>query len=237
MTKILRVLLALEAGLLLPVMLGRLQTPCARLDRPLVTQTLEDVDKWLGFDWLAYSTALKGCWLSAPTEAAYLAYTPLMLSALVALSVLDWPRAVRFYMAVTFSLLFTLLLFALFPADNAAGAHAILVPWSIDLFAARAGVGSGPEIVSFPSMHVAGGIVLVWAGWPTRVRWPLLLLQLLAFSGVPVWGEHFLVDCLAGAAVGLVSVILVRRTSCKFLFSGLRRYRTSAAATRRSSGS
>ena len=205
---LIRVLVALQAAMLLPPALAPLQAAAARLARPLVTQTLVDADHRLGFDWVAYSTWLHASWLSDPTRWAYLAYAPLMAATLVGLAVVDWRRAVRFYGAVGAALLAAFAVFATWPADNAAGAHGVLCPWSIDLFAARVGAPGGHIIISFPSMHIAGGIALVWAVWPARARWPMVAVQALSFIGTPVWGFHFLADCIAGTALGLAAVAL-----------------------------
>ena len=112
---LIRVLVALQAAMLLPPALAPLQAAAARLDRPLVTQTLVDADHRLGFDWVAYSTWLHASWLSDPTRWAYLAYAPLMAATLVGLAVVDWRRAVRFYGAVGAALLAAFAVFATSP--------------------------------------------------------------------------------------------------------------------------
>jgi membrane-associated phospholipid phosphatase len=58
-------------------------------------------------------------------------------------------------------------------------------------------------IVTFPSMHAADAVILVCAFyWLGRWAIPLVLLNLLMFASALVVGGHYLIDLLAGGAVG-----------------------------------
>jgi len=63
---------------------------------------------------------------------------------------------------------------------------------------------------AIPSMHIAWdlliGMALVWCAGLASVRWLGALLPFAMFVAVVVTGNHYLVDGLAGAAVGLVGL-------------------------------
>lgn len=62
-------------------------------------------------------------------------------------------------------------------------------------------------IVSMPSFHAGGAVILTSAFWRFRLlRWPFALLNLLvALSAIPI-GSHYVIDVVAGLAVGLLAV-------------------------------
>lgn len=66
-------------------------------------------------------------------------------------------------------------------------------------------------IVAMPSFHASAALILAWGFWSSRwLRWPFLLLNLaMLVSSVPI-GGHYLVDVLAGLAVGELAILLVR---------------------------
>ena len=71
-----------------------------------------------------------------------------------------------------------------------------------------------PELVtgfiSFPSYHATAAAIFSWAMWPTRARWPVLLLNSCMAISAMLVGAHYLVDILAGLGVGAISVMLAR---------------------------
>ena len=66
-------------------------------------------------------------------------------------------------------------------------------------------------IVSLPSYHAASAVVIAWGAWSTPLRWPLFALNIVMALSAVVVGNHYLVDILAGMAVGAVALQL---TSC-----------------------
>ena len=67
-------------------------------------------------------------------------------------------------------------------------------------------------LITFPSFHVAGGIIVTWAF--RRYRWMLLLLLILntlMVTSTVLLGPHYAVDIIASAAVFAVSVWIYHR--------------------------
>lgn len=63
-------------------------------------------------------------------------------------------------------------------------------------------------LVVFPSIHVAAGILFIWATWSLRwIRWPSLVLNLLMILSALSHGGHYLSAIVAGCALS-VGVIL-----------------------------
>lgn len=70
-----------------------------------------------------------------------------------------------------------------------------------------------PGLVTFPSFHTAGGIVIAVAFLGTRVFWLAAGYATLMIAATPVFGAHYLVDLLAGAVVAMSVVGMLLRTS------------------------
>lgn len=62
-------------------------------------------------------------------------------------------------------------------------------------------------MITMPSFHAGGAVILAWAFWRFQfLRWPFLLLNILvALSAVPI-GSHYVIDIVAGSAVGAFAV-------------------------------
>jgi membrane-associated phospholipid phosphatase len=78
-------------------------------------------------------------------------------------------------------------------------------------------------IVAMPSFHASAALILGWGFWSSRqLRWPFLLLNLgMLVSSVPI-GGHYIVDVLAGAAVGGLAILLVRTHAMRVTGDGIR---------------
>ena len=69
-------------------------------------------------------------------------------------------------------------------------------------------------IITFPSYHAGLATVTCWGFWRsgvTALRWGGCSLALLTIAATPVDGGHYLVDVLAGVAIGALSVAVARR--------------------------
>ncbi len=77
-------------------------------------------------------------------------------------------------------------------------------------------------IVAMPSFHASAALILGWGFWSSRLlRWPFLLLNLaMLVSSVPI-GGHYIVDVLAGAAVGWFAILLVRAHAARVTRAGV----------------
>lgn len=63
-------------------------------------------------------------------------------------------------------------------------------------------------IITFPSFHAAGAVVLGWAGSKIRLVGPLFVgLNVLMFGSALVGGGHYLVDLVAGGLIGIAGIV------------------------------
>jgi membrane-associated phospholipid phosphatase len=78
-------------------------------------------------------------------------------------------------------------------------------------------------IVAMPSFHASAALILGWGFWSSRqLRWPFLLLNLgMLVSSVPI-GGHYIVDVLAGAALGWLAILLVWAHAARVIRAGVR---------------
>jgi membrane-associated phospholipid phosphatase len=68
------------------------------------------------------------------------------------------------------------------------------------------GSGTLEGIVAMPSFHASAAVILAWALWATRLRWPFLILNaVMLVSAVPI-GGHYVVDVIAGAALAFFAI-------------------------------
>ncbi|MGX5831690.1 phosphatase PAP2 family protein [Mesorhizobium sp. 43Arga] len=202
--------------------------------RPLVDEKLATLDAMLGFNWVSFLAASNqsAVWSSALfwTYHALGPQVPIVL--LVHLMRQRQDRVFEFIALMAVSSLFTGPLMAIFPA---AGAYAFYKPapelfsnltaqagmWHYStLLSLRSGapyeliVSNAEGLVTFPSFHTALGILVVYALRDIRPLFvaALIVNAIMIVSTLPEGGHH-LVDVIVGAAIGLLSVAIVRRLS------------------------
>jgi membrane-associated phospholipid phosphatase len=67
-------------------------------------------------------------------------------------------------------------------------------------------------LISFPSFHTAGAILIVWTLWPISVlRFMLMPLNFLLIASTPLCGAHYVIDIIGGAAVAFASILVTSR--------------------------
>jgi len=79
--------------------------------------------------------------------------------------------------------------------------------------------------VTFPSFHTAMALTYIWGFRNTGpIGWGATLLNIVMLCAIPWIGGHYLVDMIAGAAVMLVSLAIVKGASIlwKYRISGER---------------
>ena len=186
---------------------------------------LAHLDKMLGFDWLAYKALLE----SSPTFVEILrecygsivVQNMLVPTALIIFGRLGWARV--FMNCYALGGIATIVIAMLFPAIDATAIHvfdvfttgasstgALLTDEYLKL---RAGVIRTLDfdtllgIVSFPSFHTYLGLLYLFAAWPLRKLFVLLLpVNLLLIVATPKFGMHYLVDVVGG---GLMAALIM----------------------------
>ena len=193
---------------------------------PLADSRLAQVDRLLGFDWVAFVTFFR----ESPTalQFASVLYMSFMWQAAAILIILFAMglegRAWRFVTAAAIALLITVAIYPFAPAVGAfvhfgirSGDYPNLntqTPWSFApaIYAMKSGtklitwklmVG----YISFPSYHAASALLFTWAAWPLRhARWFFLFINVGMAASAMIIGAHYLIDLVAGALVALIAL-------------------------------
>lgn len=204
----------------------------ATLGFPLQDAALYRADNALGFDWLAYAKAVDQLpALGMLFNIAYKSFTVQLLVVPLLLSFLGRGQVARsMVLATILAGAVTTLISGVVPA-MAMFVHLGLGPADFpnlplsgafvhvdDMPALRAGtpfelhLGAAVGIVTFPSFHAAGGLLLLLAGLSHPVlRWPLVILNLALIAATPIDGGHYFVDVGAGLALASLCHLLARR--------------------------
>ena len=210
--------LAIALLLLLAAIMTPAQYAAAALNRPLIDSALAEADGWLGVDVSIFATWTRGHpWISAALHWGYftLLWQFALLIPLLAI-VRDDDALAEYVFSFHFCSLVTVVSFALFPAASAFQ----YLDFQSTLPQARFihhfnGVRSGQitqlvfgqmeGLVSMPSFHVAGALMVTWA--MRRHLWlfiPLVAVNALLCAATFLSGAHYLVD--TAAAFGLVAL-------------------------------
>ena len=203
---------------------------------PFVDDALARADALLfGRDTWSTILAISRGW---PTMMKYLsaAYETLNLQPIILIPALLWvgagERLRTFTTAWMVSLTITLFVAPLFPAQ-AAYLHFGIAQSSVPgiaspvawehiqyLSALRSGelrtIGMDTlyGIVTFPSFHAAGAIMLGWGFYGCKpMRWPMIGLNIAVFISAIFIGGHYLVDLVAGTIIAITSLGIAARVS------------------------
>lgn len=184
---------------------------------PMRDDTLEYIDSLLGYDWHVVSG-----WLSNhPALDKFLLCTYNSLDLQIFLTVLLGSALHPGYYNIEFIALFlvsiviTALTFTFVPVFGMFGkAHVDTFTRLLDIRA-----GGSPmtysrtaSLINFPSYHTALAILIPYSA--RHWRWlliPTLLINIVMLAATSPEGGHYLADILAGAAVAMMSILVVRR--------------------------
>jgi membrane-associated phospholipid phosphatase len=185
---------------------------------PLQDGLLEQLDRVVGFDWLAWHDAL----LNQPILDWLFPIAYYSLESQAALSIIYFTasnRTVRIgelLLLMGATSLVTVLISAIWPALGPFPEH---FPYLPDLLALRAG---GPwhfnlftmqGIVTMPSYHTVMAVLFTYAFRGTGlIGYGIAALNVVMLLSIPPIGGHYLVDMLAGGALAL-GAIAVQRAS------------------------
>ena len=227
--------MAIMTGFAIVMLLGCMML--AGTARPLADHSLIAIDRALGFDWLAFHMLLRGnevFFQCANVVYRALHWQPLLLVILLAY----FGRILQLWVFVTAWVIAVIITVMIFPFTPALGGflHYGITPddvrglwipgvweWYDVMQPVREGTlrGLGANsvagIVTFPSLHAAGAMVLAYGFWQFRwLKWPMLVLNIGVFLSSIVVGGHYLVDVIAGALIAILAIwlsLLVTRQS------------------------
>jgi hypothetical protein len=199
---------------------------------PLWDATFAAWDRALGLDWMAYAAAVdRHGWLARAGGLAYDSFEFQILATLLVLGFTGHLRELeRFCTAFALAAVAVVLVSGLMPALGvypglgiAPGRFSEITPRDVYTSAAvvtelRHGGLKGFAlddiygVIAFPSFHTAGGVLVAASLWRVSwARWPALALDAAMIAATPVFGGHYMVDVLAGAAVALAAMAAARR--------------------------
>lgn len=202
------------------------------LSLPFVDDRLIAWDKAFGFNWLAYFQWVHDRPLvSEVLDLAYTSLTPFSVAALVMLILIGHLRRARFFLETFFvTAIISIVIGCLAPAE-AAVVRLIEDMAEFPNFEAAPGTyhmahfehlraQEGPillslmhlpGLVTIPSFHTAAGVLAAVAFWGTLLRWPVMIYTAIMIAATPIFGSHYFVDLIAGAAVALAVIAVVIR--------------------------
>jgi hypothetical protein len=188
---------------------------------PLQDETMERLDRAIGFDWSAWRNVL----LDRPTPYRLLVVAYNTLFSQFLLVIIYFCKRDRFARIEELMLLMaatlapTVLISAIWPALGPFAVHSGDLAYLRDLLALRAG---GPwhfdslamqGIVTMPSYHTVLAVLFTYAFRRTGlVGYGIATLNLAMLLSIPPIGGHYLVDVLAGGAVALGAIAVQRAT-------------------------
>ena len=205
-----------------------LQYPMIALGGPLADRGLLAADKLLGFDWATFTRFFAHRTTDVTLVISYELFRVQGALVIVYLCVTGQSnRAWQLLTAAIGSLLIAVLLLALFAADGSfvgCGLRLDDLPFHAKFCAygpVIIGIKSGAihmidpslyyGLVSLPSFHVAGGVMLIWAVWHRPwLRWPSLALNFLMGIASIVIGGHYLVDVIGGVLLAYLAIVTVK---------------------------
>ena len=210
--------------LLLTVTVGSLSYAAAALNRPLWDEVLTAWDQRLGFHWPDWLHLLNDHPnVHAVLAVAYRSMIPQFFLALVALVAVRNYRGTDLFL-VAFALsawvcvsvsalmpaLSPLVHFGVTPAEYPNITLAVPLEFASQVQALREGtlhiteLSGAQGLVTFPSFHTSSAVILMLAFWQVPyIRWPGLAANAVMLLSIPVEGSHYIVDVIAGIAVGL----------------------------------
>jgi hypothetical protein len=191
----------------------------AALNMPLQDAALFRIDAALGFDWFGWSR-----WLTAhpalrtALELVYQTFVPQIIGSVLYFAHLH--RSDRNRELLWAGMISLIVTAALAGAMPALGPFVPGAPpsWTVALIAVRDGAvsrfvfGDLQGVIAMPSFHAVVAIVLIYAHRGlARSFYPIVALNLLMLLSAPSQGHHFLIDVIAGVAVAVLTISLLRQ--------------------------
>ena len=201
------------------------QYAAVALRRPLIDPQLAAADRALGIN-----VATLAQWTTAHPRVtiglalAYVSFLPQLFLPIVVLGLVFREREAlwEFVFHYHFCLLATLVALALFPAACAFQYYGIASAFDQSRFVAHFGAlrdgtfhvisfTNLEGLISMPSFHVAGGLMVTWAFRRHRALFvPVAILNVLMIAATFLSGAHYFVDVVASCALVGVSAMAYR---------------------------
>ena len=200
--------------------------PEAAVTTGFVDPSLERIDHFFRFDWIAWYELVAAHPILQMLGRA--AYAGIFISPIVLLSYFAWidrkPDARRLILSFWLGALLTLIWFPRVPAvgplaylwhgpipymPTSALFQAQLLPQLRDHVVHIVDIGALHGIVCTPSFHTTSALLYIAAAWRIRVlRVPLVVLNCAMLLSTPVEGTHYLADMLGGALIAAIALVL-----------------------------
>jgi len=191
---------------------------------PLVDHQLDQIDKWMNFDWVSLYD-----WLQLhPLMGLILkiSYNSLLLQMVFTVIFLGFTNRFaelsQFVLMLVISTLITIAFSGFFPAAGAWKYYA--VSEGVDLSALthfellRSGLLKTVDLIntqgliSIPSFHAVLAILITYALRTSRIVFPLaLILNSAMLVSIPTEGSHYLIDLLSGVLLAVLTIWTVTR--------------------------
>lgn len=189
----------------------------ATLGFPLYDNAFVKLDRFLGFDWEAYyGLFAKSEFLYRALMSAYASFVPQILFAIIFFShTQQHDRNDELFWSAAVSLVLTGVASGIWPAAGALYHFGIGLDHAVhlnDYFALRNGdlthyaLRKMEGIIAFPSYHTVIAILMVYVYRKSKLFWLVLGLNALMLLSIPIFGGHYLVDMLGGAAIAVTSI-------------------------------
>lgn len=206
----------------------------ARWDFPLWDATLARWDRALGFDWLAAMHLVDRS--AVATRVLAFAYASLIPQIVLVVCALGFQRRIYQLRAVILAAMLSGSICILVSGFMPAVAYGVFMnvhpgdfqrvfPWAgfvqiPDFEALRAGTMAKLDfaamqgIITFPSYHAGLSVVTFFGFLSNRSNWlriPGATLAALTIAATPIDGGHYLIDVIAGMAIGIACIAFARR--------------------------
>jgi hypothetical protein len=195
---------------------------------PLIDAQLDALDKALGLDWLQWFEWVEA--LPAIQAVLWVAYATLNFQPLVVVIYCtyrkDNARAAELWWTNALALSATILISGWLPAASAWVFHGVGDRADIFHFATLAALRDGTMrtfdlahmygLVTFPSYHTTLAILVTYALRNSRGLFLAALgVNTLLIASVPTVGGHYFIDAIAGAAMSVLAILVVRSRNAR----------------------
>ncbi|WP_422384294.1 phosphatase PAP2 family protein [Roseibium album] len=201
---------------------------------PFADSMLAKSDVALGLNWLAYFNFVETYpLLKIPLETAYVLFDAASFAGFILLVLCGYFRRAKFFCEVfLIAATISISIGFLFPAlsapihffgmvDTLPGYDKVPGAYHLEhMMALRAAdtpvvnLFSVPGLVTFPSFHTAGGVILIICFLRTKLVWPVSAYSLTMIASAPIFGGHYFIDQIAGAMLATAVCMLIAKRSC-----------------------